>query len=239
MERELNELVEKLKSAVDANLQTVVLYGSAASGEFHKKHSDLNILCVVQKLDAVELARLNPATTWWVRKGHPTPLVFTLESLRRAADVFAIELLDIKASHRTLHGEDVFAALEVPMVFHRMEVERELGANLVRLRQGYLSVPLKLNRLVALMTASVSTFAVLFRHALLALGEEMPTSRRRAVDRMTTLLGFDGRAFHAVLDIREGKRRVKDVEAEALFGEYLEGVSRVVDEVDRRLAARS
>ena len=141
MEKDLSELVEKLKHAAGANLRSVVLYGSAASGEFHPKHSDLNVLCVLERLDAAELARLNPAAAWWERKGHPAPLVFTLEELRRSADVFAIELLDIEASRRVLFGEDVFTGLEVPMSLHHQQVERELHTNLIRLRQAYLAAP--------------------------------------------------------------------------------------------------
>src|SRR5712692_11281917 len=107
MEKDLSELVEKLKQAAGGNLKSVVLYGSAASGDFQPKHSDLNILCVLERLDGAELAKLNPTAAWWARKGHPAPLVFTPEELHRLADVFAIELLDIQASRRVLDGEDV------------------------------------------------------------------------------------------------------------------------------------
>jgi predicted nucleotidyltransferase len=235
MEKQLNELVEKLKGAAGANLKSVVLYGSAVSGEFHPKHSDLNVLCVVEKSDAGELARLNPVSVRWVRKGHPPPLVFTLEALQRSADVFAIELLDIKASRRVLFGEDVLGALEVPMSLHRVEVERELRVNLLRLRQAYLAAPAKPKRVLQLMTASVSTFLALFRHALIALGEQAPQQKRDALDRLATLLGFNAAAFHAILDVREGRRRERDVDPEAVFRDYLEGVTRVTNEVDRRI----
>src|SRR2546422_8340651 len=76
---------------------------------------------------------------WWTRKGHPSPYVFTLEELRQSADVFAIELWDIKSSRKVLFGEDVFDGLDVPMGLHRIQVERELRASLVRLRQRYLT----------------------------------------------------------------------------------------------------
>jgi len=235
MEKPLNELVEKLKGAAGANLKAVVLYGSAASGEFHPKHSDLNVLCVVEKSGAGELAELNPASVWWTRKGHPAPLVFTPEGLQRSADVFAIELLDLKASHRMLFGEDIFGALEVPMSLHRVEVERELRVSLLRLRQSYLAAPAKPKRLLQLMTSSVSTFLALFRHALIALGEQAPQPKRDALDRLAALLGFNAAAFHAILDVREGRRREKEVDAQMVFREYLEGVTRVTDEVDRRI----
>src|SRR5712692_1613784 len=112
MEKDLSELVEKLKRAAGTNLKSVVLYGSGVSEELQPKHSDLNVLSVLDWLDAAELEKLNSAAAWWVRKGHPAPLVFTLEELRRSADVFAIELLDIRARRRVLFGEDVFEGFE-------------------------------------------------------------------------------------------------------------------------------
>ena len=236
MEKDLNELVERLKKAAGANLTSVVLYGSAAAGEFHPKHSDLNVLCVLGRLGAAELEKLNSATAWWARKGHPAPVVFTLEELRSSADVFAIELLDIKAQRRVLHGEDTFAELEVPMTLHRQQVERELRSRLVRLRQVFLAAPQNKRVLLGFMTASVSTFGVLFRHALIALGAPAPGGKRAAVDQLSQLLGFDPSGFHALFDLREGKRKEGDLDVMATFASYLAAVTRVAEEVDRRLA---
>ncbi len=235
MEKVLNELVEKLKQAAGGSLKSVVLYGSAASGEFQPRHSDLNILCVLERIDAAELGKLNRTAAWWVGKGHPAPLVFTMDELRHSADVFSIELLDIKANHRILYGEDVFASFDVPMSLHREQVERELRTNLIRLRQAYLAAPRKTVTLERLMSASISTFMALFRHALIALGEHPPHSKRAVVDRLAELLGFEASPFHTALDAREGKRGQADVFQ--TFDAYLAAVTRVAEEMDRRLAA--
>ncbi len=236
MEKDLNQLVEKLKQAAGTGLRSVVLYGSAASGEFQPQHSDLNVLCVLERLTAAELERLNPAAAWWEGKGHPAPLVFTQEELHGFADLFPIELLDIQSSRRVLYGEDVFAGLQVPMNLHREEVERELRTNLIRLRQSYLAGRQNNKTLYGLMNASVSTFAALFRHALIALGEAAPKGKREVVERLAALVGFDATAFQVLLDVREGKRRQNDVDAGKTFEAYLGAVTRVAEEVDRRLA---
>ena len=238
MEKQLSELVEKLKAASGANLKSVVLYGSAATDEFQAEYSDLNVLCVLGRLDATDFEMLNPAGQWWTGKGHPAPLVFTLNRLRDSADVFAIELLDIKAKRRVLFGEDVFAGLDVPMTLHSLQVERELRTNLIRLRQNYLAFPPKPKRLMQLMTASLSTFFTLFRHALIALGEQPPEAKREVGDRLGALLGFDSRPFHTVLDVREKKLAEKNVDAAATFRDYLNSIQRAEDEFDRRLESQ-
>lgn len=235
-EQDLTTLVTKLKAAAGSNLLCVVLYGSAATGEFHEGHSDLNVLSVMQTLGRKDLAGLHEASAWWVKKGNPAPLFLTADELQHSADIFAIELFDMKAAHRVLHGEDLIARLAVPMELHRRQVERELRHNTLRLRQHYLRHPADSQRTLELMTSSISTFTALFRHALMALGQPAPAAKREAVDRLASELGFDPAPFDTVLAIREGKRRARDVDVQATFDAYLDRVSMVTEEMDRRLA---
>jgi predicted nucleotidyltransferase len=232
----LTELVNRLKKAAENNLVSVILYGSAATEEFHPKHSDLNVLCIMRELGKQDLSELHAASAWWAKKGHPAPLFFTLNELHHSADIFAIELLDIKAARRILYGEDVIASLHVPMDLHRLHVERELRSNTLRLRQHFLMHPADSRRTLELMTASISTFAALFRHALIALGEDPPQTKRATIDRLGSVLGFDPSPFHTVLDIREGHKRERDADVQAMFDKYLNGVVKATEEVDRRLA---
>jgi len=231
--KSLDQLVEKLKQAAGANLSSVVLYGSAAGGHYQPKHSDLNVLCTLDHLDGPALESLRPALLWWTGKGNPHILMFTMDELRCSADVFAIELLDIKARHKVLYGEDCFAGLEVPMDLHRVELEHELRTKLIRLRQAYMEVSGDSARLLALLTDSVSSFLTLFRHALIALGEPVPEHRHEVLDKLSARFQVDVSPFHVVLEIREGKRRAKEIDALAVGRTYLESVRLVADEVDR------
>lgn len=246
----VTEFAKRLAEAAGSNLLSAILYGSAATGEFHANHSDVNLLCLFERLDAETLARINPVTRRWTRKGHPAPMVFAAAELARAADVFAIELVDMKASHRVLYGADLLGSIDVPMALHHLQVEQELRQMLVRLREHYLAGDGGRKTVLALMTASVSSVAVLFRHAAIVLNapdvptgrpEEMnqPLRKREAVSRLAAILGLEARPFHTVLDLREGKVSPRDVDAPTLFRDYLTAVAQVVHEVDQRLEERS
>ncbi|MGA8767859.1 MAG: hypothetical protein WB559_12645, partial [Candidatus Acidiferrales bacterium] len=104
METKLSELVARLKSAAGENLKAVVLYGSGATAEFQGQHSDLNILCVVDRAAVPELERLHGVAEWWMGLRNPAPQILTFDELERSADVFAIELFDMKRHHRMLFG---------------------------------------------------------------------------------------------------------------------------------------
>ena len=233
-EKDLNELVARLKQAAGSNLSAVVLYGSAVDLDF-REHSDLNVLCLLHRLGGAVLECLRPVGLWWSHKGHPPPLVFTFAELRNSADVFSIELLDMKARHRMLEGADFLAELQVPMAQHKLQVERELRVNVVRLRQSYLRMAGRRSELAELLIASASSFGTLFRHALIALGQEAPSSAREAADRLAKLFAMNTAPFHLVLDLREGKSAGGEMNLEAVFEPYVDLVTRVAEEIDRRL----
>ena len=235
MEKKLTELVERLTNAAAGNLSAVVLYGSATTGEFHSKHSDLNVLCVVERASAGDLSELHSTAEWWIRQGNPPPLIFTLDELQRSADVFAIELLDIKQAHRMLFGTDFLENLQVPMRLHRLQVERELRIGWLRLREAILVSPRRKKARLGIMLTTISGFCALFRHALFALEQPVPANKREAVDAMASLTGADPSAFRSILDLREGKRKTREIGSEAALQTYLEFVEVVANEVDRRL----
>jgi hypothetical protein len=234
----LDEFVLKLKAAAADNLKAVILYGSAATEEFHAKHSDLNILCLVDQADAAHLEALHGPVDWWIRRGQRPPLVFTREELRRSADIFTIELLDMKSRHRVLYGANVLAEISVPLQYHSIQVERELRTDWLRLRQAILAAPKKPKVYLELMVSSFSAFAALFRHALIALGETPPETKREAVDRIAQFSGADPAGFHTILGVREGKLKGRDIDAEKTLNQYFAFVEAVTETFDRQLDAK-
>jgi hypothetical protein len=233
--KNLDEFVQKLKSAASGNLKAVILYGSAATEEFHSKHSDLNLLCVLDTSGPGQIGALHAPVEWWTRKGHRPPLIFTLEELHRSADVFTIELLDMKSHHRILFGENVLADLSVPLHYHAIQVERELRTNWLRLRQVMVAARKKPNVYLDLMVSSFSAFAALFRHALIAMGEPPAGSKREAIARIAVFAVSDPSGFNTVLDFREGKRKEREIDVEATLNLYFAFVEAVTDKFDRQL----
>jgi hypothetical protein len=125
-EKQINEFVSRMQQSAGANLQSVILYGSAANGEFHRDFSNVNLLCVLRESSFATLAAIAPTVKWWTGQKHHTPLILTQEELQRSTDVFSIELLDMQQRHRVLFGEDFLSGLQIPMHLHRAQVEYEL-----------------------------------------------------------------------------------------------------------------
>jgi hypothetical protein len=233
MEEKLNELVKRLKKALEDRLVSVILYGSAASEDYQEQFSDLNIFCVLRQVSPAELADCEPVFRWWIREGHPAPLLMSEDEVARSTDCFPIEFQDMQARRRLLHGKDVVQSLVIEGAFYRAEVEYELRSKLLRLRQKAAGVLQDSELLVRLMADSVSTFLVLARHVVLLSGSPCGSSRRDTLSGMSAVLGIDPAPFRTLLDLREGTVNRRALDATALFTQYLKGVQNLVTAVDR------
>src|SRR5438876_5426597 len=160
-EKLLSEFVEKMRTAAGENLVSVILYGSAAEGEFHPEYSDLNLLCVLRDASFASLSKIADVVEWWRGKKHHPPLVLTQTDLRTSADVFSIEFVDMKQRHRVLYGEDVLSNLDVPMQMHRSQLEYELREKLFLLRQHLLVAGSNEKQIWEVMLNSLSSFTTL------------------------------------------------------------------------------
>lgn len=231
-EKQIIDFVNRLKQAGGANLECVALFGSAANGEFHADYSDINILCVVNEVSAPALEKLAPVINAWTKKKYSAPLIFSHTELKQSTDVFAIEMLDIRQRHRILYGNDIFANLHVPMDQHRVQLEHNLRTKLLTLRQSYIQVVGDDKRVRRLMLDSVSNFSALFRHTLIAMGEQPALHKAENIKRLAEKIKFDPGIFLKLLLVRERKANESEIPAAAAFAQYLDGISTVVQAVD-------
>jgi len=137
-EKQIGEFVDKMRKVAGENMVSVILYGSAAMGEFHPDFSNVNLLCILRDTSFAQLSTITPVVKWWVEKKHHSPLVLAADELYRSVDVFSIEFLDMKLRHRVLFGEDLLSGLEIPMHLHRVQLEYELREKTILLRQQLL-----------------------------------------------------------------------------------------------------
>jgi predicted nucleotidyltransferase len=234
-EKQINEFISRLRAAAGENLHSVILYGSAADGEFHPEFSNVNLLCILRESSFVTLTALAPAVDWWTHQKQHAPLLLTREELERSTDVFSIELFDMQQRHRVLFGEDVLSGLHIPMHLHRAQLEYELREKLILLRSRLLDAAGSKKRLWELLFGSLSTFTTLFRHGLIALGETPPKSKREAIEALAVRIRFDPSAFLQLLDIREHKAETSQFDVNDVFSRYLTAVQQVTAAVDKML----
>jgi len=235
LEKQIDDFIRRLRDAADTNLESVILYGSAVSGDYQAEFSNVNVLCILRDTSFGSLSGLASAVEAWSRHKHAPPLFMTRQELERSTDVFTIELLDMQQQHRVLFGEDVIAPLEITTRFHRVQLEYELREKLILLRQNALLSSGNSKRMWDVLLRSVASFATLFRHTFVAMGEPIPATKREAVQRLAERLSFDPKAINQVLDVRERRISSRDLNVTDIFARYITAIEHVTSAVDKML----
>ena len=224
-------LVTRLVSALGSALDAVVLFGSAAGAEHHATHSDVNVLVLLARLGAAELSpAFAQVTRDWAADGQPAPMIMTTEEFRRSADIFPIEIGDILARHRVLHGVVPFADMRVQRADLRLQLEQEAMGKLLKLRGAVLAAAGDAERQRALLAKSFSTFMVLFRALERLAGAEPPAGYDALVGAAAVRVGFDASPWLAVAAYRRGTSTLAD--PKALLAGYLAGAEKLAAYVD-------
>jgi hypothetical protein len=230
---ELNELVERLSKAHRENLESIVLYGSAASAKPDEARTK-KVLVVLDRIAPADLKSAHDVAEWWRSEGNPVPVYFTSEEIADSSDVFPIEFIDMSQARRVLYGKDPFEGLAISTENLRHQLEYELRAKLLRLRRLYIPASRNPRQLAKLMTDSLANFAVLFRHVLTMLGKEAPFNRRECVEKLADELKLDKKVLSRVLEHGGGDEVWLEWEANEIFGSYLQQIEKVVEFVDRQ-----
>jgi predicted nucleotidyltransferase len=234
-EKLINEFVDRIRAAAGPGLLAAILYGSAAAGDYVDDLSDVNLLFVLGENSFAAITALAPAIEWWGKQKHRVPLLMSADEMRRSADVFSIEFLDMRRHYRVLWGEDVLKTLEVPLRLHRAQVEYELREKTILLRQHLLTVSGNADAKWDLLLRSLPAFGTLFRHTLIAIGDAGTGSKRETAAALAGKLGIDTGVFRELLDIREHKKDRKTAVVNEMFARYLKLVDQVTTAVDKML----
>ena len=229
----LNHLIEDLRATHGDNLASVVLYGSAAAGDYVELRSDYNLLIALSRITPEDLRQAQAPMREWQRLGHPLPVYFTVEELTDAADVFPIEFHQMEKARIVLYGRDPFEFVKLSKENLRHQTEYELRSKLIQLRRLYIPASASVEKLSALMSDSLASFAALFRPVLILMGEEPPVGKPDCVRATVKLLKLDGEPFEQIFELRANdETSLTEVEANELFAAYMAQIERVIEAVD-------
>lgn len=230
----LPQLVDALRQAHGDNLASVVLYGSAAAGDQVNERSDHNLLVALNRISAEDLQLAHRALLDWEKGGQHVPVYFTTAELQDAADVFPIEFLQMEKAREVLFGRDPFEFVQISRENLRHQTEYELRTKLIRLRRLYIPASASTEKLAALMTDSLASFAALFRAVLMLFGAEPPVAKQESVRATVRLLDLEASPFDRIFELRQGRgAALVESEATELFSKYMAQIERVIEAVDR------
>ena len=226
-------LTAGLRERAGPNLRSVVLHGSVARNEAVAGVSDVNVLVLLAEAGPDELRAIAPLAREWLDSAGAPPLILTEREWARAADVFAIEVADMKDAHELLFGSDPVASLDVKRSELRLQTERELRGKLLQLREATLLAAESPTELGWLLTAALPSFTAFMRATLRLAGRDVPADTSSVIIATAETIAADPSPFAAVWEERSRGRRIEAKIDDAIVADYYGLAERMADHVDR------
>lgn len=226
-------LTEELRERAGPNLRSVVLHGSVARDEAVPGVSDVNVLVLLESAGPDELRAIAPLARRWLESAGAPPLIVPESEWARAADVFAIEVADMKDVHELLFGVDPVATLDVRRNELRLQTERELRGKLLQLREGTLLAAESPTELGWLLTAALPSFTAYMRATLRLADRDVPADTPSVIIATAETIGADPAPFAVVWEARRAGRKFEASIGDAVVADYYGLAERMADHVDR------
>ena len=212
--------------------QAILVYGSAARGEFLPGYSNLNLLIVLEQITQPVLQEWSGIHKQWAREKIIAPLFLTHEDLQRSSDVFPLEFLDIKEQHVLLEGRDPFPELHVNTAHLFHQCRQEIHGNLLRVRQCYVEGWGRVEAIQTLLPLSLTALLPCLRglHCLLDRSPNMKSPD--VLEELNATLNVDPSVFQEVWRLKRGLSTPGKHELPKLLERYLTGLGQLVNRID-------
>jgi hypothetical protein len=227
------EITDDFNKTFGKDVLSLVLYGSGADGTYIPGKSDLNFLVILTDEGIKGLERAMEIVKKWRRRRVATPLFLTKNYVLSALDSFPVEFYGIRRNHILVCGEDFVSELVFEACDLRLQLERELKAKILHLRQGFLESGGREKDLRHLIRISLKAFISLFRALLFLKCCAVPVEKREII--RTTVRSFllDESIFEKCLDVSGSNDRFSAGDIRSLFKGYVGEIDKLSDSVDR------
>ncbi len=227
----IDDFIHRLREVYRGELVSVILYGSAASGEFIEKHSNINLLIVLDNVSLDNLKKISSALN--KNKFQALrPLFFSEDYIKNSLDVFPIEFLDMKENYVLLYGKDVLSGLEIDIKNLKAQCEQELKAKLINLKSIYLKSKDK-SFLRDLLFKSCTSILHILRNLVRLKGSSPSYLKKDVLEEIQRELLIDTGNFRKILDLKNKNLRLNYKTIESLFFALVGDLEKIVDLVDK------
>jgi hypothetical protein len=201
---------EGILAGCPEEIQSIYVTGSAITGDFNDKTSDVNSLIVLNDISFDFLRFIAPLGKKFGKKGVAAPLIMTPCYIDESLDVFPMEFLELKMIHKLVYGQDILGNIKVETPLLRLQCEREIKTRLIGLRQGYVSVLGDPKQLSLLLARSIKGCIPLFRAVILLMGGEPPVEKSSVIEKLSEAAKLKAAPFMDALALKQKPSKNKE-----------------------------
>lgn len=207
-------------------LISVVIYGSAASGEFSDKCSNINLLVVLKDTGLKTLAKAASLVNKY-RFRNIQPVFLSQEYISNSCDVFPIEFIDMQENHLTLYGNDVLKGIAIDLKNLRFQCEQELKGRIMNLKRLFVK---KYRDKIALKNALVKLFisiAHILRNIIRLKGKQPVYLKQGLIIQISKEFPINLSVWEKILSVRNNQLLLDKAEIPCLFESFVEDLEKI------------
>ncbi len=140
--RVLDDFLARAREALGSDLESAVLYGSAAEGAL-RPTSDVNVLLVLAAFDRAKVDGLRDAYRMAQAAVRLSAMFLLKDEIAPATQAFAQKFADVLRRRRVLYGADPFAGVAIPRAALIARLVQVLLNLTLRLRAAYVERSLR------------------------------------------------------------------------------------------------
>jgi predicted nucleotidyltransferase len=227
-DKEKDTIALSLAGAYGSNLLSLFVYGSAATPDYRPGISDINLGIVLLQNDLENVERGAAVLETLSNQGVKAPFFFTRHYLLNSADVFPIEILNMKEEHIVIYGDDPLREVQITLPALRLQAERELKGKVLHLRTAYLSSLQRKDLAAPVLQASAREFFAIFKALVYLKTRKFPRTRDETIKQMWELFKMDAAV---IIETIHGKAR-DQAEQKTIFKKYISTIDAISQSVD-------
>lgn len=216
----LHAYLKEIQNLFGSNLESVVLYGSAARGEYLSDRSNFNLLFLLRTVDSAVLPRYAKLHRQWNKERIVVPLMLTPDELRDSAEMFPLEYAEMQDYHVVLAGEDPFEHLPIDLAGLLVQSRQEISGNLVRLRQRLVEGGGSPEAIAILLALSITSLLPALRGLLRAIGRSHRNTTEALLTQAESELDLDLSALKEAWNVKRERSTPGPIELPRLFERY-------------------
>jgi len=225
----------KIWNAFQPTIDSIYLYGSVTTKDYHPRKSDVNSLVLFDRFSFADAEKLQPIVMKGLKSRIVAPLCLSVETFLRSADTFPLEFIEMKDKGLQIAGEvNRLQELTIPREMLRAKIEEQIKGKLIRLRQIYMEQGSRGRQLLDILVDAQRQLFPVFRNMLRFFGnEEPPVNKDDILASLKSLAKIDASPCLTVWRYSQGKEMIVTSEKPRLFGEYTEVLSQLAEAIDR------
>jgi len=231
LQKMLNDFSSELNKIYKDSLISVILYGSASSGEYVPHRSDVNVLVVLTDSGVTNIAKARN-TINKKRFSDIKPIFVTEHYIQSSLDTFPIEFLDMEENHAVISGKDVLSGIKIDTRNLRFQCEQELKSKILLLKTAYIRAGDEKELARILFRIFNSSLHVL-RNLIRIKGLTPPYLKEEIIAALENNFGINGVNFNIILQARHTGMKLDRKETEMLITDLTRDLEQIADIADR------